>query len=387
MKNRSLIIIIFLLAGGMFLLLQQTSSKSTKSSKSTRGEERKREEKNTSIQDDSAKKVVLSVHHFLSPASLTHSKFLLPWTERVEKASQGKIAFNIYPSMALGGKANELFYQVRDGVVDIAWTLIGYTPGLFPRTEVFELPTVHRGDAVSTTLALQKTLPLIQDDFIAVKVLLLHVHSGNSFHFANGFTQTPTKLSDFANLKIRTPSRTGAWMLDLMGANSISMPVPEIPEALTKNIIDGALIPFEIALTLKVPELSHLSIKGVNERRFGTSVFLLAMNLEKYKALPEGLQRIIDNQTGIELAEEVARLWEAAEQRGEQAQRNSGGQILELGEEFFADFDEKMEELNLRWQESLPISKSEAQELFHQAKENVKFFSTQKSESSQAESN
>ena len=40
----------------------------------------------------------------------------------------------------------QLFRQVADGVVDIVWTANGYTPGLFPRSEAFELPTVFTND-------------------------------------------------------------------------------------------------------------------------------------------------------------------------------------------------------------------------------------------------
>ena len=42
--------------------------------------------------------------------------------------------------MQLGGTPPQLFDQARDGVVDITWTVLGYTPGRFNKTEVFELP-------------------------------------------------------------------------------------------------------------------------------------------------------------------------------------------------------------------------------------------------------
>ena len=62
---------------------------------------------------------------------------IVPWTETITKESKGKIKFEIFPAMALGGKPNELYKQVRDGVVDIVWTLPGYTAGVFPRVEAF----------------------------------------------------------------------------------------------------------------------------------------------------------------------------------------------------------------------------------------------------------
>ena len=37
--------------------------------------------------------------------------------------------------------------QAKDGVVDIVWTVLGYNPGRFLRSEAFELPFVLRGNA------------------------------------------------------------------------------------------------------------------------------------------------------------------------------------------------------------------------------------------------
>ena len=61
---------------------------------------------------------------------------------KVEADSNGRIKIDIFPSMQLGGTPPQLFDQARDGVVDIVWTLPGYTPGRFPIIEAFELPFV-----------------------------------------------------------------------------------------------------------------------------------------------------------------------------------------------------------------------------------------------------
>ena len=54
-------------------------------------------------------------------------------------------------------------------------------------------------------------------------------------------------------LKLRTPSRTGAWMIEAWGAEPVGMPVPALPQALSKGAVDGALVPFEIVPPLKLP--------------------------------------------------------------------------------------------------------------------------------------
>ena len=76
------------------------------------------------------------------------------WADGIEEASEGRIAIQRYPAMQLGGAPPQLIDQVVDGTVDIVWTLPGYTPNRFPRTEVFELPfMMAEGNAEATSRA------------------------------------------------------------------------------------------------------------------------------------------------------------------------------------------------------------------------------------------
>ena len=72
------------------------------------------------------------------------------------------------------------------------------------------------------------------------------------------------------------------------------MPVPALPQALSKKV---ALIPFEIAISLKVADLTSSSVELANGERFGTSIFLFAMNKKSYNSLPANLKKIIDKNT------------------------------------------------------------------------------------------
>ena len=102
----------------------------------------------------SAQPITLKLSHFVPPVAPPHATFLAPWAEKVEKASGGRLKIQIYPSMQLGGTPPQLVDQIKDGVVDIGWTLPGYNAGRFPRTEVMEVPFLHT-NALGTTLALQ----------------------------------------------------------------------------------------------------------------------------------------------------------------------------------------------------------------------------------------
>ena len=128
----------------------------------------------------------LRFHHFLGPKSPAQVKMIEPWAKRIEEASKGRIKIDIYPSMSLGGKPPELIRQARDGVVDIIWTVNGYTAGLFPRSEVFELPFIHTNDPAATNLAMAEMYEkYLADEYKGVKPLFLHVHAGQAIHMVD----------------------------------------------------------------------------------------------------------------------------------------------------------------------------------------------------------
>ncbi|MEL6871265.1 MAG: TRAP transporter substrate-binding protein [Pseudomonadota bacterium] len=293
-----------------------------------------------------AQDVTLTVHHFLSPKSLTHAKFIVPWAKRVEDESKGRIKIEVFPAMAMGGKPPELYRQVRDGAADIVWTLTGYTPGVFPRSEVFELFGVHQGSASATTLAIQDTFDLLKDDFKDIKPILVHTHAGNALHLTGGCVDG---LDALKGRKLRTPSRTGGWMISSWGAEPVGMPVPALPQALSKNAIDGALIPFEIVPPLKVHELTKCSLTGPAGARFGTSVFLFAMNKQSYDKLPDDLKAVIDRNSGTGIARDIGKLWDGAEAPGEGLQAKSGSPVKALSGEAMAKMQDASKPIIDRW--------------------------------------
>jgi len=293
-----------------------------------------------------AAEVTLTVHHFLSPKAPAHTKLIAPWAQAVEEQSGGRIEVEIYPSMTLGGKPPELYRQLRDGAADVVWTLIGYTPGVFPRSEVFELPTVHRGSAKATTLAIQDMFGMVEDDFEDVKILLLHVHQGNAIHTID---KPIRSLADVQGLKLRTPSRSGAWMIEAWNAEPVGMPVPALPQALSKGVVDGALVPFEIVPPLKLQELTKYSIEGPDGARFGTSVFMFAMNKERYESLPADLKTVIDANAGAAIAERIGQAWVDIEAPGVSLQKKSGGEIIRLDKSAMDAFDARGQTVVDRW--------------------------------------
>jgi len=198
--------------------------------------------------------VTLKFHTFMAPQSNVWLTMHKPWMEKVEKESGGRIKFEAYPAMQLGGTPVQLYDQAKDGVVDVVWTLPGNTAGRFPRIEVFELPFIMNNAEATSKAYWEYVQTAAHDEFKDVQMLALHVHGPGMFHTKDKLVKT---ADDLKGLKVRGPTRQITRMLGYLGATPVGMPLPQIPDALSKGTIDGCVIPWEVVPSVKVHELTR----------------------------------------------------------------------------------------------------------------------------------
>jgi TRAP-type C4-dicarboxylate transport system substrate-binding protein len=294
-----------------------------------------------------AEEYSFKLHHFLSAASPTHTDTIEPWARRVEELSGGKVAIEIYPAMSLGGRPPELYQQVQDGVVDLIWVVNGYTPGLFPRSEVFELPNVYVNEPGATNLAMREMFPKdLAPEYRDVEVMFLHVHAGNGLQMADAAVHRP---EDLAGKRLRTPSRTGAWVIEALGANPVSMPVPDLPQALSRKVVDGALIPWEIAGPLRLVEQTDYQIEGAEKMRFGTTVFQMSMNKDRWNALPPEIKQAFRDASDEAWLSELGRIWRRNDDRINEEFVAAGKTHILLSDDETAIFRSALDPVVERW--------------------------------------
>jgi TRAP-type C4-dicarboxylate transport system substrate-binding protein len=257
---------------------------------------------------------VLKVHHFLPPKSNAHAKFIVPWCQKIEETSAGEITCEIYPAMQLGGTPPQLFDQARDGVVDIVWTIPGYSAGRFPGIEVFELPFMMKTAEATSQAMWDYVAENGQDEFADIHLLATHVHGPGVFHM----TEKPIKtLSDLKGLKIRAPTRLTNKLISALGAIPVGMPIPSVPEALAKGVIDGTIVPYEVVPAIKANELTKFhSDSDPDERAIYTTAFIYAMNKAAYENLPQKHRKIIDDNSGRELSRWIGHVFSEGDKTG-----------------------------------------------------------------------
>src|SRR5690606_12012512 len=111
-------------------------------------------------------------------------------------------------------------------------------------------------------------------------------------------------------------------------ATAVGMPVPEVAQALTTGVIDGAQIPWEVVGSLRVEEITNAHSEiGIENGGMSTAVMALVMNRAKYDALPDDLKAVIDDNSGATLAKLAGEAFDRVEAEERQKFLEAGAQI------------------------------------------------------------
>lgn len=312
-----------------------------------------------------AQEVTLRLHQFLPPPATVPKMILKPWGAAVEEATGGRLKIEHFDAMALGGTPPSLMDQAIDGSADIIMTVVGYTPGRFPRTEVFELPFMMT-DPVATS---QAFMELVETDLQAteygdVKVLGAWVHGPGVIHTGTGVRT----LEDMEGKKLRGPTRVITDMLKELGATPVGMPLPAIPEALSKGVIDGTVIPWEVTPAIKLTELVGQHTEFSGSEALYTATIVLAMNRAKYDSLPEDLRAALDAESGQKLATFAAEVMLARDKPGRDIAVAAGNEIVTLDADEVARWKAKAQPVIARWSTQMSDRGIDGAALIEQAK-------------------
>ena len=291
--------------------------------------------------------VTLKFHTFMAPTSNVWLNMHKAWMDKVEKDSGGRIKFEAYPAMQLGGTPVQLYDQARDGVVDIVWTLPGNNAGRFPRVEVFELPFIMTNAEATSKAYWEYIQTQAPDEFKETQVIALHVHGPGMIHSATKLVKTP---ADLKGMKVRGPTRQVTKLLSALGATPVGMPLPQIPDALSKGTIDGCVIPWEVVPSVKVHELTkfHTEFPASGPALY-TTTFVMAMNKNKYDGLQPDLKKVIDANSGLVTSAWLGKVQQGNDPAGKKPAVDRGNTIHTLTTAEAAEFIKVSQAIDDEW--------------------------------------
>lgn len=324
-----------------------------------------------------AEKVVLKVAHFLPAHTVTQVKFMEPWCEALNKQSNGQIECQFFPAMQIGGSPAQLLTHVRDGIADVVWTLPGYTPGRFPVTEIFESPFFAADNENASRALWDFSQKNAQDEFAGVKPIAVWVNGPNFFNLR---AKDAATVEDLKGLKIRAPSRLSNKFLTSLGVSAMGMPLPQAVEGLSKGVLDGLLVPWEVVPAVKLNELTkfHVEVKDEQGRGMATSTMIYVMNKKKYDSLSPELKKVIDDNSGLETSAWAGRVFTEADLAGRKQTAEKGNKITQMPQAEVAKLKSATENIAKEWIADVTSKGKDGQALYNDAVALVKKYSEAK---------
>jgi TRAP-type transport system periplasmic protein len=291
--------------------------------------------------------VTLKFHTFMAPTSNVWLNMHKAWMNKVEKESNCRIRFEAYPAMQLGGTPAQLYDQVRDGVVDITWTLPATTAGRFPRVEVFELPFIMTNAEATSKAYWEYVQTMAPDEFKETHVLAVNVHGPGVIHTVDKPVHT---VNDMRGLKVRGPARQVNKLIAALGAIPVGMPLPQIPDSLSKGTINGCVIPWEVVPAVKVQELTkyHAEFDPAGGALY-TATFVMPMNKAKYESLPQDLKKVIDANSGLETSGWLGKVQQAGDIPGRKSAVAHGNTIFTVSAAEAQEFRRRSRAIEVEW--------------------------------------
>lgn len=269
----------------------------------------------------------------LTPESgYVHDQHLRTFAEAVEADSDGRIAIDLQP-VGVYGKPAQYHDLVKNGVIDMAWTVQGYTSGAFPQSSVVELPFLFEtGEEGSDILWRMYEEGHFDGDYGDVKPIALYTHRPYALFTTGEEVRTP---EDLEGLKLRTPSAVVGQSLEAMGAVPVGLPVTEIAENLRRGVIDGSVYPYEAIELFGLEE----QVESLTDLRVAAPRFMVIMNRAKYEALPEDLQAVIDRHSGHALSVAIGAGLDEEERKLMEEYAAAGNPVIELPESVRAELE------------------------------------------------
>ncbi len=286
---------------------------------------------------------VLTASSWVGP---THTLSLAQkeWCETVEQKTNGKVKCNILPRAPTAAPGT--FDAVKNGLVDLSFTVHGYTPGRFLYTQMAELPFLGNS-AESLSIAFNKVAskyPQFTAEHQGVKVLAFFTHGpGIVFNTKREIT----KVDDLSGLKFRVGGGMVNEITKTLNMNVTLKPAPDSYELLSGGVMDGTLFPAESTESFRIDKVIRHATTFPGGL-YNTS-FVFMMNPAKYDKLGPEEKKVIDSMSGEYVARLFGRGWDKVDRRAFGLMQANNVTVTKADAKFVADVKAKTSSLESKW--------------------------------------
>ncbi|MBI4800341.1 MAG: TRAP transporter substrate-binding protein [Desulfarculus sp.] len=290
-----------------------------------------------------AEKVIKLKYTNFFPPPHKNSLLTEQWCKEVEKRTEGRVKVSYFPGNTLT-PPTQTYDSVIKGIADIGMSLLAYSPGRFPLSEVLTLPLGYTSGYQSTKTAnafLQKFQP---KEFAEVKVMYLHAHGPGLVHTKKALTS----MADLKGLRIRVNADV-AGIAEAIGATPVTLPITESYDGMQKGLLDGLLLPMDTLKGWRFAEVTKTTFEN-HGMSYAATIFAV-MNKDKWNSLPPDVQKIIE-EINTEWIEKQGKQWNELDQEARQFGQEKGVTMIKATPQQEAEVAEKMKPLFAKYVKS-----------------------------------
>ncbi len=246
------------------------------------------------------------------------------WCDALASRTSNRVRCNILPRAVT--PAPGTFDAVKNGLVDISFTVHGYTPGRFVMTQMAEFPFLgDRAEPISVAFnRIASKHPEFAAEHQGVKVLSYFTHGpGIVFN-----TKRPiTRVEDLSGLKFRVGGGMVNEISKQLDMNVTLKPAPESYELLSSGVMDGTLFPAESTDSFKIDKIIKHATRFPGGL-YNTS-FVFMMNPAKYNALSAEDKKIVDELSGEYAARLFGKAWDRVDDAALANMQKNGVKVIQ----------------------------------------------------------
>jgi TRAP-type transport system periplasmic protein len=278
------------------------------------------------------------------PPTHTLSLAQKEWCELAEKNTSGRVKCNILPRAAT--PAPGTYDAVKNGTLDLSFTVHGYTPGRFVLTQMAEFSFLgDYAEPISVAFnRIASKYPQFGAEHQGVKIISYFTHGpGIVFN-----TKRPiTKADDLAGLKFRVGGGMVNEISKTLAMNVTLKPAPESYELLSSGVMDGTLFPAESTESFRIDKI----IKHATTFPGGlyNTTFVFIMNPDKYNKLNAEDKKAIDAISGEVAARIYGRGWDKVDRRAHALMQANGVTVTKADAKFVSEVKTKTSALEDKW--------------------------------------
>ena len=271
-----------------------------------------------------AQKPVELTYSTMFPAVHKHVALNIEWGKEIEKRTNGRVKVTVFPGSTLT-PPDKCYDGVVRGISDVGMSVLAYTRGRFPLTEVIDLPLGYKNAIVPTKMINEYYKKFRPKEFDDSKVMYLHAHGPGILHTK----EAVNKLEDLKGMKIRCTG-LAAKIVSVLGGTPVAMPMSETYDSLNRGVVEGSMAPYEALAGWKWGEVIKFTVEEISCAY--TSGWVVNMNMDKWNALPSDIQKIIEK-INEEWIEKTGIGWDELDKWGKDFTLKFGNKVNTLSKE------------------------------------------------------